>query len=84
MGQLFVLCTNRLKYQNNLLSTKYSTTYNLFNTLNYCSVLFYLVLSYTVVKIFIFCKSKRSIDLDYFVFDLKFENGYSITRYYWT
>jgi hypothetical protein len=44
-GQLFVLCTNCLKYKNNLLSTKHRTRQNLFNTLNICPVLFYPILS---------------------------------------
>jgi hypothetical protein len=56
-GQLFVLCTGCLKYQNNFLSTKGRTTQNLSNTLNICLVLFFLILYSIVCLVLIFCRS---------------------------
>jgi hypothetical protein len=61
MGQLFVLCTNCLKYKNNLLSTKHHTFFFLFNTLKcwttvlccsilYCHILFCPIFFFLPIK----------------------------------
>jgi hypothetical protein len=49
-GQPFVLWTYCQKYQNNILSTKYRITQNLFNIINICLILFCFILSYNVLS----------------------------------
>jgi hypothetical protein len=56
----FVFGTSCLKYQNNLLFTKYRTTQNLFNTLNVCLVLLYLVLFNIVLSSTYILQIKRT------------------------
>jgi hypothetical protein len=56
----FVFGTSCLKYQNNILFTKYRTTQNLFNTLNVCLVLLYLVLFNIVLSSTYILQIKRT------------------------
>jgi hypothetical protein len=64
------------------LSTKYDTTQNLFNTFNIYHVLFYLVLSYTVLSSIYILQIKQILNVDIMFVKISFELKYIIKVHY--
>jgi hypothetical protein len=64
------------------LSTKYDTTQNLFNTFNIYHVLFYLVLSYTILSSIYILQIKQILNVDIMFVKISFELKYIIKVHY--